>query len=112
MLKIEKYTGEKTYMYPSGGLATPNDVKSKYPAVANFVHIVETDEEGQVLFALENLSAVKSRMGIDANTSEEDAIKQIEEMRNTIPEQLPTTEERIAAALEFNNLLNMQTGEK
>lgn len=107
MIKIEKYTGEKTYMYPSGGLATPEDVKKKYPAVAHFVHLVETDEEGQVLFAIENLAAVKSRFSIPKSMSEEEAIKKIEEIRNTIPEQLPSPQERIAAALEYNNILNM-----
>lgn len=108
MIKIEKYTGNKTYMFPNGELATPERVKKDYPAVEAFTHIVETDEAGQVMFAIQNLAAIKSQMGIDVSVSEEDAIKQIEDIRNApAPEPEPTPEERIASALEFQNVLNM-----
>lgn len=108
MIKIEKYTGNKTYMFPNGELATPERVKKDYPAVEAFTHIVETDEAGQVMFAIQNLAAIKSQMGIDVSVSEEDAINQIEELRNApAPEPEPTPEERIAASLEFQNVLNM-----
>lgn len=108
MIKIEKYNGSKTYMFPNGELATPEKVREKFPAVTSFTHIVETDEAGQVLFAIQNLAAIKSQMGIDANTSEEESIRQIEEIRNApAPEPEVSAEERIAAALEFNNILNM-----
>ena len=47
-------------------------------------------------------------MGIDPSTSEEDSINKIEEIRNApAPEPEVSAEERIAAALEFNNILNM-----
>lgn len=108
MIKIEKYNGSKTYMFPNGDLATPDVVKEKFPAVSTFTHIVETDEAGQVMFAIQNLAAIKSQMGIDSNLSDAESIKQIEDIRNapaTEPE--VTAEERIAAALEFQNVLNM-----
>lgn len=109
MIKIEKYDGSKTYMYPNGKLATPKSVQSKFPAVTNFVHIIETDEAGQVMFAIQNLAALKSQLGIDTSVEEEEAIKQIEKIKNTpAPEPEPSAEERLAAALEFNNLLNLQ----
>lgn len=108
MIKIEKYNGSKTYMFPNGELATPEKVREKFPAVTSFTHIVETDEAGQVLFAIQNLAAIKSQMGIDANLSEEESIRKIEEIRNApAPEPEVSAEERIAAALEFNNILNM-----
>lgn len=108
MIKIEKYDETKTYMFPNGELATPERVKKDYPAVSVFPHIVETDEAGQVMFAIQNLAAIKSQMGIDASTSEEESINQIEEIRNAPPpEPEVSAEERIAAALEFNNILNM-----
>lgn len=108
MIKIEKYNGSKTYMFPNGELATPEKVREKFPAVTSFTHIVETDEAGQVLFAIQNLAAIKSQMGIDASLSEDEAIKQIEDIRNApAPEPEVSAEERIAAALEFNNILNM-----
>lgn len=109
MIKIEKYDGNKTYMYPNGELATPESVQSKFPAVTKFVHIIETDEAGQVMFAIQNLAALKSQLGIDTSVEEEEAIKQIEKIKNTpAPEPEPSAEERLAAALEFNNLLNLQ----
>lgn len=108
MIKIEKYDGSKTYMFPNGELATPERVKKDYPAVEAFAHIVETDEAGQVMFAIQNLAAIKSQMGIDMSINDDEAISQIEEIRNTPPpEPEPTPEERVAAALEFQNVLNM-----
>ena len=82
MIKIEKYNESKTYMYPNGDLATPEKVKKDFPAVTAFTHIVETDEAGQVLFAIQNLAAIKSQMGIDANLSDEESIRRIEELRS------------------------------
>lgn len=107
MFKIEKYTGEKTYMYPTGAMATPEDIKKGHPAVEYFTHIVETDEEGQVLFGIENLAAAKSRFGIPKDISEEEAIKRIEEIRNAPQDLKPSLKEREVAALEFSNVLNM-----
>lgn len=108
MIKIEKYTANKTYMFPNGELATPERVRKDYPAVDTFAHIIETDEAGQVMFAIQNLAAIKSQMGLDIGLSDEEAISQIEEIRNTPPpEPGVSAEERIAAALEFQNVLNM-----
>lgn len=108
MIKLEKYVGNKTYMFPNGEIATPDIVRSKFPAIEHFAHIIETDESGEVMFAVENLSAVRSRMGISSELSESEAISKIEEIRNAPqPEPMVTPEERIAAALEFNNVLNM-----
>lgn len=108
MIKIEKYTGTKTYMFPNGELATPEIIKATFPAVETFAHIIETDEAGQVCFAVQNLAAVRSQMGIESSLTEDEAIAKIEEIRNApIPEADPTAEERIAAALEYQNLVNM-----
>lgn len=108
MIKIEKYNPTKTYMFPNGHLATPEKVKEQYPAVLSFKHLVETDEQGEVMFALQNLAAVRGQLGIDPSLSEDEAIAKIEEIRNTVPpEPGPSAEERIASALEFNNILNM-----
>lgn len=108
MIKIEKYNESKTYMYPNGNLATPEKVKKDFPAVTAFTHIVETDEAGQVLFAIQNLAAIKSQMGIDANLSDEESIRQIENKRNApAPGPEPDSLERVAAALEYQNLMSM-----
>lgn len=110
MVKIEKYTGDRTFMYPNGALATPEQVLEDFPACLTFPHIIETDENGEVLFAMQNLAAVRSQMGIDKALTEAEAIAKIEEIRNTPPEvsDVPTAEERIAAALEYQNLVGME----
>lgn len=107
--KIEKYDGTKVYMHPNGELATPEKIKQRFPASEVFTHIVETDEQGQVMIAFQNLAAVRTQMGIDPSLSEEEAMAKIEELRNTPqPEPEPTELERLAAALEFQNVLNME----
>lgn len=108
MIKIEKYNPTKTYMFPNGTMATPQVVQERYPAVNVFEHLVETDEQGQVMFALQNLAAIRGQMNIDSSLSSDEAIAKIEELRNAPqPEPEPSAEERIASALEFNNVLNM-----
>ena len=107
--KIEIYDGTKTYMFPNSELATFEKIKQKFPAVEVFTHIVETDEQGQVMFAFQNLAAVRTQRGIDPLLSDDEAIARIEELVNAPqPEAEPTAEERVAAALEFQNLLNME----
>lgn len=110
MIKVVKYTGEKTYMYPSMKIATPEVVKRDYPAVTVFPHIIETDESEQMIYSIRNLAVARSQNNIDSELSEEEAIAKLQEIRNTPPEPVeeePTAEERIAAALEYQNLLSM-----
>ena len=107
---IEKYTGEKIYMFPNGALATKEAVLEQFPAALTFVHIVETDENREVMWAFENLSAMRTIHGIEASLSEEEAIAKIQEIINT-PAPVntePSAEERIAAALEYQNLASME----
>lgn len=102
---VEKYTGEKTYMFPNGALATKEAVLQKFPAALTFTHIVETDEEGQVMWAFQNLAAMKTIHGIAKETSEADAIAQIQTIINTpAPDPEPSAEERMAAAMELQAL--------
>lgn len=105
---IEKYTGEKTYMFPNGAIATKEAVLSQFPAALTFVHIVETDEAGEVMFALQNLAAMRSLYEIDKALSEEEAIAAIQTAINNVSvNDEATAEERIAAALEYQNLMAM-----
>ena len=106
---LEKYTGEKTYMFPNGALATPEVMLQKFPAVLAFAHIIETDEGGEVAFAVQNLSAMRTFYGIDSSLTEAEAIAAIQEIVNS-PREVSTeatAEERIAAALEYQNLASM-----
>lgn len=108
MKRLELYNGSKTYAFPTGALATPDVVAERYPATKLFAHVVETDANGQVMFALSNLSVLRSKYNIDANATNEEAIEAIEAILNTAPVVTPTPEERIAAALEYQNLLAME----
>ena len=108
MKKLEKYTGNKTYMFPNGSIATPERMLEQFPAVLTFAHIIETDEAGEVCFAVQNLSAMRSLYAIDATLTEAEAIAKIEEIINTEPEVEPSAEERIASALEYQNLMSME----
>lgn len=107
MLKYEKFTGTKTYMFPNGALAAPETIRAKYPAVNAFTHIIETDEAGEVCFAILNLAAQRSMHGLSADLTEEEAIAALEALRNAVPEETVSAEERIAAALEYQNLTAM-----
>ena len=106
--KIEKYTGDKTYMFPNGAIATKEAVLKQFPAALSFVHFVETDENGEIMWAFQNLSAMRTMYEIDGSLSEEEALKKIEEIINTPPpEPEPSAEERMAAAMEFQNLMSL-----
>ena len=110
MKKIIKYTGDKTFMFPNGGLATREIVAEQYPAVTAFTHIVETDDTCEVLFAIQNLSAMRSIYKIDPSLTEDEAITKIEEIVNTPEPEVSTeatAEERIAAALEYQVMASL-----
>ena len=108
MYKLEKYTG-KTYMAPSGTLYTPERIKQDFEAIDTFPHVIQTDENSEMCWAVMNLSAMRSQYAIDPSLSEDEAIAKLEEIINT-PQEVdytPSPDERIAAALEFQNLMSM-----
>ena len=113
MKKIELYTGDKTYMFPNGDIATKEKMLTSFPAILTFSHIIETDEAGEVAFAVQNLSAMCSVYGIDLSLSTEEKIAKIEEIVNAQPEvdTTPATDERIAAALEAQVMMSLPDDE-
>ena len=102
MRVLEKYTGDKTYMFPNGGMGTPQAVKEKFPAVTAFTHVVETDESGEVMFALQNLSAMCTMHGVSQQLSENEKIAALSEILNAPDEEKSSVspEIRQAEALE------------
>ena len=113
MRKLEIYDGTKTYMYPNMTLATPQVMQANYPAILAFPHVIETDDAGQVCFAIENFSAMKSRYNIDNELTDEQALAAIQEILNAPePEPEASSEERIASALEFQNLMMLPDEEE
>ena len=109
MKKIELYTGDKIYMFPNGDIATKERMLQQFPAVLTFDHIIETDEAGEVAFAVQNLSAMCSLYQIDTSLPVEEKIAKIEEIINTEPEEdtSASAEERIAAALEAQVMMSL-----
>lgn len=110
MMKVylEKFDFNKVYMFPNGQMATKEKLLADYPATQYFTFVAETDLNGEVLFALDNLSALRSLHGIDETLTEDEAIEKLEEIRNTEPEEEISAEERIASALEYQNLMSME----
>lgn len=109
-MHILKIYDEKTRMYPSGKVATKDTVYADYPAVKVFTHVIETDENDEVIYAINNLSALRTSYNIDKSLSEQEAVQAIQDIMNTPREPIepePTAEERIAASLEYQNLLAM-----
>lgn len=107
-MHILKIYDEKTRMYPSGKIATKDVVYADYPAVQVFTHVIETDENDQMIYAINNLSALRTSYGIDKGLSDQEAVVAIQEIMNTPAEPVEapvSAEERIAAALEYRNLL-------
>lgn len=110
-MHILKIYDEKTRMYPSGKVATKDTVYADYPAVKVFAHVIETDENDEVIYAINNLSALRTSYNIDKSLSEQEAVQAIQDIMNTPREPVevePTAEERIAASLEYQNLLAME----
>ena len=115
MTKLEKYTGEKTYMFPTGAIATPEVVYAEYPAAKVFTFVVGTDKNGQVMQSMDNLSVLRDVYSIDEALSEDEAIAAIETIINTPQEETepePTAEERIAAALEYQVMASLPDEEE
>lgn len=109
MKKIELYTGDKIYMFPNGDIATKERMLQQFPAALTFDHIIETDEAGEVAFAVQNLSAMCSLYQIDTSLPVEEKIAKIEEIINSEPEEdtSASAEERIAAALEAQVMMSL-----
>ncbi len=109
MKVLEKYTGERTYMFPIGTLATKEAVLEQYPAALSFTFVVTTDENHEVMLGMDNLSGLRSLFNIDSSLSEDEAIAAIQEIINTPQEESTeaTAEERIAAALEYQVMASL-----
>jgi hypothetical protein len=109
MYKVEFFDNKKTYMYPNMTVATPERIVGDYSAVNNFRCVVTTDDYGEMFYAVESFNAMKSRLGIDPALSDADALTAISTILNAPApvSDVASPEERIASALEFQNVLAM-----
>lgn len=105
--KFEFYNSEKTYLFPNLELATPERIQMEFSAVNNFKCVVETDEEGQIFYASYLFTDIRDRLGVERGLSDEETLIKMAEKINTPPviNSEPTAEERIASAMEYQNLL-------
>jgi len=104
MIKLERFDGSKTYMYPSGEIASPERIRNDFPAVEIFPHVIEVN--GDVCQAVINLNALRQMHSISEEVDETQAIQLIQDIVNAPPPTIePTAEERIASSLEFQNLM-------
>ena len=111
MRVLEKYTGDKTYMFPNGGMGTPQAVKEKFPAVTAFTHVVETDESGEVMFALQNLSAMCTMHGVSQQLSENEKIAALSEILNAPDEEESSVSPEIRQAEALEAIAESATAE-
>ena len=108
MKKLVFFENVGTMMYPNGEIATRERLLQDFPAIGTFKHVIETDDNMQVCFAVENFAAMKSRYEIDSSLSDNAALSALEEIINT-PQEVPAYDDqtRIADALEDLVVLNM-----
>lgn len=105
MLKIELYDGKKTFTFPTGKIAEPADIEEMFPAILKFPHLLEIN--GNTLQAVQELAGMRQFHQIDDALTDEEAIAAIQEKVNAPqPEPSPSAEDRIAASLEYTNMLN------
>lgn len=109
MKHFEFYDNKKTYYSPIGEVFSPDEVSLRYPLVDTELPVViETDESHSVFFGYGLLSQYKSLLDIKGELSNEEALAEIERISNLpAPAPMPTAEERIAAAMEFQTILLM-----
>lgn len=114
MKKLIIYDKKTTYMYPSGAVATPERVMKDYPAAESFTFVIETTEAQEVMYGFYPLSSLRSQYNIDSSLSVEESLLSIEKIMNVHEEAStePTAEERIASALEYQNLMSMEDTEE
>lgn len=104
MLKLELFDANKTYTFPNGAIASPEVIATQFPSVMLFPYVIEVN--GNVCQAVMELAALRSMHGIDEGLTNAEAIAALEVIINTAPpDPGPSAEERIAAALEFQNLM-------
>ena len=114
---LKLYNANDIYMSPSNEIMDEVTVLNHFPAVSHFTYIFQTDASGEMMYGFYSLSAMKSKYNIDSSLDNMEAVEAIEvAMNEEIAAQIAaeleaanavTPEERIAAALEFQNLSNL-----
>ena len=85
MIVIEKYDGNKQYMFARGGIADRDAVLAWNDAALMYPHIVHTNEYGETLFYLYKLNDMRSLYDIPQGLTEAEAIQMIQDKMNEPP---------------------------
>jgi len=104
---MELYNKDKTYISPNGQYLTPESMLATHPAINDLVHIVRTDSTGKIMFEFDSLAHYRLSEDIPDSVSDDQAVQLVAEIRQAqLGTPIPTSaEERIAAALEYQNLM-------
>lgn len=115
MARYQIWDKQSTVITPIGEQLTPSEWLARYPwAGMDGVHMVISGGviNGGCALVLEDMVEQYTRMGCDFSTckSPEEQLAAIEAFEDmpVVAEYVPTAEERIAAALEYQNIVGME----
>lgn len=112
MLKFEIYNPSKTYLFPSGEVVDYALMQARFPSVA-VVPMLVGISGGVVISTADPLPVMRERYGIDDTLDDTTAVAALQSAIDTEQAaalelaQQPSAEERIAAAMEFQNLMSI-----
>jgi hypothetical protein len=109
-IKLEIYNNNKVYLFPNMKPATPEIVARDYAAVNITKCVVTSDISGEMFYAIEPLNAMVQRLDIDITnmlSDEEKLVAMENKLNEPAPVPQPSAQDRIAAAMEYQNLLSM-----
>ncbi len=107
---LEIYDNTKTYLFPNMTQAIPEQVAETYTVVGTDLPCVIETDASKIMFytAPVPLQVMRGQYNIDHSLSDEEALEMIESILNApTPEPGPTAQDRIAAAMEYQNLISM-----
>ena len=107
---FEIYDKNKVYLTPTNAIADFAKVCDMYKGAAmpKVTFVVGTDPKGTKMLSFDEISTVCNVYGVDPELPDNEALAAIIEAANKPePEPAPSAEERIAAALEYQNLASL-----
>jgi hypothetical protein len=111
-MKYKIWNKTDNLITPVGEVLTPPQVIERYPAAGiegiKFI-IADQPINMAVFMEFEATKNIYKQQGVQItdDMTDEEVLQAIQEFEETPPVQMPTAEERIASALEFQNLLVM-----
>lgn len=111
-MKYKIWDGQETLVTPIGEVLTATQVKDRYPASAlpNMKFIIcDSPISLGVFMEFEQTIQMYKQMGVEINNAmtDQEVLDAISYFEENPPIAEPTAEERIAAAMEYQNLMNM-----